>query len=48
MDNMLGKIKDIVQEKDPNLYDIIHKCVCAQWNKLNVPLHALAYILMPK
>jgi hypothetical protein len=48
MDNMLGQIKDIVQPKDPNLYDIIHKFVCARWDKLNVPLHALAYILMPK
>ena len=27
---------------------MIHDCVCARWNKLNVPLHALAYILMPK
>lgn len=40
MDNMLGKIKDIVHEKDPNLYDIIHNFVCAWWNKINVPLHA--------
>eukprot|EP00253_Pinus_taeda_P034519 PITA_34519 len=48
IDNMLEQIKDILQEKDPNLYDIIHKFVCAGWNKLNVPLHALAYILMPK
>eukprot|EP00253_Pinus_taeda_P036224 PITA_36224 len=44
---MLGQIKDIVQEDDPNLYTLIHNCVCTWWNKLNVPLHALAYILMP-
>ena len=45
MDNMLGKIKDIVQEKDPNLYDIIHNFVCAQRDKLNVHLHAFVHIL---
>lgn len=44
MDNILGQIKDIVQERDPNLYDIIHKFVRAKWDKLNVPLHALVYI----
>ena len=27
---------------------MIHNCVCTWWNKINVPLHALAYILMPK
>ena len=48
MDNMLGQIKDVVKDNDPNLYAMIHDCVCAWWNKLNVPLHALAYILMPK
>ena len=48
MNNMLGKIKHIVQQKSPNLYDIIHNFVCARWGKLNVPLHALAYILTPK
>lgn len=48
IDNMLGQIKYIVQEKDPNLYDIIHNFVCARWDKLNFPLHALAYILMAK
>ena len=48
MDSMLGQIKDVVKKNDPNLYSMIHNCVCGQWNKLNVPLHALAYILMPK
>lgn len=48
MDSMLGEIKDIVQENDPNLYRMIHNCVCARCNKLNVPLDALAYILMPE
>lgn len=45
---MLGQIKDIVQKKDPNLYDIIHNFVCAWWYKLNVPLHAFVYVLTPK
>ena len=27
---------------------MIYNSVWARWNKLNVPLHALAYILMPK
>ena len=45
---MLGQIKDIVQKDDPNLYTLIHNCVCTRWDKLNVPLHALAYILTPK
>ena len=48
MDSMLGQINDIVKDNDPNLYAMIHDCVCTRWNKLNVPLHALAYILMPK
>eukprot|EP00253_Pinus_taeda_P002041 PITA_02041 len=48
MDTMLGQIKDIVHNNDPNLYKLIHDCVCVRWDKLNVPLHCLAYILMPK
>jgi hypothetical protein len=48
MDNMLGQIKDIVQSKDAILYDHIHKLVVKRWDNLNVPLHALAYVLTPK
>eukprot|EP00253_Pinus_taeda_P034313 PITA_34313 len=48
MDTMLGQIKYTVQKDYPNLYTLIHNCVCTRWNKLNVPLHASAYILMPK
>jgi hypothetical protein len=48
MDNMLGHIKDIVQPKDAILYDHIHKHVVKRWDNLNVPLHALAYVLTPK
>jgi hypothetical protein len=48
MYNMLGQIKDIVQPKDAILYDHIHKLVVKRWDNLNVPLHALAYVLTPK
>ena len=48
MDSMLGHIKDIVQQKDVILYDHIHKHVVKRWDDLNVPLHALAYVLTPK
>jgi len=45
MDNMLGQIKDIVQPRDVILYDHIHKHVVKRLDNLNVPLHALAYVL---
>jgi hypothetical protein len=48
MDSMLGQIKDIVQPRDAILYDHIHKHVVKRWDNLNVPLHALAYVLTPK
>jgi hypothetical protein len=48
MDNMLGQIKDIVEPRDAILYDHIHKHVVKRWDNLNVPLHALAYVLTPK
>jgi hypothetical protein len=48
MDNMLGQIKDIVELRDAILYDHIHKHVVKRWDNLNVPLHALAYVLTPK
>jgi hypothetical protein len=48
MDSMLGQIKDIVEPKDAILYDHIHKLVVKRWDNLNVPLHALAYVLTPK
>jgi hypothetical protein len=48
MDSMLGQIKDIVQPRDVILYDHIHKHVVKRWDNLNVPLHALAYVLTPK
>ena len=48
MDSMLVQIKDIVESKDPILYDHIHTHVVKRWDHLNVPLHALAYVLTPK
>ena len=48
MDNMLGHIKDIVEPRDPNLYKYIRAEVEKRWEMLNIPLHALAYVLTPK
>ena len=48
MDSMLGQIKDIVESKDPILYDHIHTHVIKRWEHLNIPLHALAYVLTSK
>eukprot|EP00253_Pinus_taeda_P025659 PITA_25659 len=48
MDTMLGKLKDTIHNRDPDLYKLIHDCVCERWNKLNLPLHCLVYILTPK
>jgi len=45
---MLGQIKDIVGPRDVNLYDFIHIEEEKWWAKLNIPLHALAYVLTPK
>jgi hypothetical protein len=48
IDNMLGQIKDIVEARDVNLYNHIHVEVKKQWEMLNIPLHALTYVLTPK
>jgi hypothetical protein len=48
MDSMLGKIKDNVEPRDVNLYNNIHVGVEKWWEMLNIPLHALAYVLTPK
>ena len=48
MDSMLGQIKDIVEPRDVNLYNHIHVEVEKWWEMLNIPLHALAYVLTPK
>ncbi|KAL7236186.1 hypothetical protein ACSBR1_019449 [Camellia fascicularis] len=46
-DTMLGNIKDTLSN-DPVVYDLIHQFVVERWNKMNIPLHCLAYILVPK
>ena len=48
MDSMLGLIKDIVEPKDVDLYNFIRVEVEKRWEMLNIPLHALAYVLTPK
>jgi hypothetical protein len=48
MDTMLGLIKDIVEPKDVDLYNLIRVEVEKRWEMLNIPLHALAYVLTPK
>jgi len=48
MDNMLGQIKDIVEPRDTTLYKYIRAEVVKRWDMLNIPLHALAYVLTPK
>jgi hypothetical protein len=45
---MQGWIKDIVELKDSILYDHIRKHVVKRFDNLNVPLHALVYVLTPK
>ena len=40
--------KDIVEQRDAILYDHIHKHVVKRRDNLNVPFHALAYVLTPK
>ncbi|KAG5542097.1 hypothetical protein RHGRI_021826 [Rhododendron griersonianum] len=47
MDTMLGSIKDILSN-DPVVCDLIHKLVVARLDKMNIPLHCLAYVLVPK
>jgi hypothetical protein len=48
MDSMLGLIKDIVEPKDVNMYNLIRVEVEKRWEMLNIPLHALAYVLKLK
>ena len=48
MDSMLGQIKDIVEPRDTTLYNYIRVEVQNRWEMLNIPLHALAYVLTPK
>jgi hypothetical protein len=48
MDSMLELIKDIVEPKDVDMYNLIRVEVEKRREMLNIPLHALAYMLTPK
>ncbi|CAL5373759.1 unnamed protein product [Camellia sinensis] len=47
MDTMLGNIKDSLSD-DLTIYDLVQQYVVARWDKMNIPLHCLAYVLVPK
>ncbi|KAF7144768.1 hypothetical protein RHSIM_Rhsim04G0118200 [Rhododendron simsii] len=47
MDTMLGKLKDILVT-DPVVYNLVHQIVVERWDTMNIPLHCLAYVLVPK
>ncbi|GFY82551.1 hypothetical protein Acr_02g0007910 [Actinidia rufa] len=47
MDTMLGTIKDVLSV-DPVVCELVPKFVVARWDKMNIPLHCLAYVLVPK
>ncbi|XP_057497393.1 uncharacterized protein LOC130782121 [Actinidia eriantha] len=47
MDTMLGTIKDVLSA-DPVVCELVPKLVVARWDKINIPLHCLAYVLVPK
>ncbi|XP_058228011.1 uncharacterized protein LOC131336244 [Rhododendron vialii] len=47
MDTMLGQIKDILSN-DPVVYNLIHTLVVARWDMMKIPLHCLAYVLVPR
>eukprot|EP00253_Pinus_taeda_P002348 PITA_02348 len=38
-DTMLGQIKDIVHNRDPDLYKLIHDFVCVQWGGIRTKPH---------
>ncbi|KAI3524020.1 hypothetical protein L1887_02614 [Cichorium endivia] len=49
MDNMLGEIKDAMQEnKFSSYYSHIETIVLARWEKMTIPLHCLGFALSPK
>ncbi|XP_077219745.1 uncharacterized protein LOC143853935 [Tasmannia lanceolata] len=47
MDTMLGQIQDTLSH-DQVMYKKIHNLVVERWDKMNIPLHCLAYVLVPK
>ncbi|KAL7202442.1 hypothetical protein ACSBR1_034003 [Camellia fascicularis] len=47
MDTMLGNIKDSLFD-DLAIYDLVQQFVMARWDQMNIPLHCLAYVPIPK
>jgi len=51
MDMMVGEIKDIMtQDDNPHKrdYSEVEEIIMACWEKMNIPLHSLAFALTPK
>eukprot|EP01018_Ginkgo_biloba_P030780 Gb_34348 [translate_table: standard] len=52
MDSMLEKIREVIrlEEKDEGetFYNEIQDIIVKRWNKMNTPLHTLAYALKPR
>ena len=42
------RIRSITDEKDPNLWAQLKNIIHGRWNKLNNPLHMVAYAVNPK
>ena len=50
IDSMIGKIKSIIHQRDPCLgsFNDLQKLIEKRWNRLNTPLHMVAYAHNPK
>ncbi|KAL4587556.1 hypothetical protein LXL04_000428 [Taraxacum kok-saghyz] len=49
MDNMLGEIKDIMQDNTfSSYYPQIERIILSRWEKMNIPLHCLGFALNPR
>ena len=48
IESMCERIKTITDARDPSLYPLIEDNLHGRWNKLNTPLHCVAYALNPK
>lgn len=50
IDSMIGHVKSIMLKREPSLesFNEIHKLIEKRWNRLNTPLHMVAYALNPK
>ena len=49
MDNMLGEIKDVMQDNTfSSYYPQIERIILSRWEKMNIPLHCLGFALNPR